>query len=126
LKLGLVKLYSLWMPHYVPLGSGDAVWTSTGAEIANYNLHERPLAPYLILYFLALLGAIQLRQSAFSWFLITWILFLSLLHFVTFGETRFRWPINLLFLPLAGAGLYLLVNALIKRINHAPAAAYER
>jgi len=42
---------------------------------------------------------------------------------VTFGETRFRWPINLLFLPLAGVGFYILANSLMKRIHPAPIAA---
>jgi 4-amino-4-deoxy-L-arabinose transferase-like glycosyltransferase len=114
-QVGLVKLYSLWAPHYVPLGSGDLVWTPTGAEVTDYRPNQRLLAPYLLLYFLTLLGAIHLRHSALFWFLLTWVIFLSLIHFITFGETRFRWPINLLSLPLAGAGLYLLLNSVLKQ-----------
>jgi 4-amino-4-deoxy-L-arabinose transferase-like glycosyltransferase len=109
LRLGVLKVYTLWLPQLTPLGKGDIEWTPTGAEIKDYEIHYYPIAPYLILYFLTALDLWRLRGTSLSWFFLVWIIFLSLLHFITFGESRFRWPINTLSLPIAAIGLDLLI-----------------
>lgn len=111
LKMGLVKVYTLWLPQYTPLGEGEVEWMPEGAKIVEYELNRHPIAPYLLLYLLAGLGFWLLRGTAYSWYVLSWVVFFSLIHFATFGESRFSWPVHVLALPLAAAGLYGLFEA---------------
>jgi len=114
IRMGVVKLYALWTPKSVPFGTGKVEWTSTGAQIVDFHPNgSRPLV-YIFLYFLMGVGIWRLRASPIVPYLIAWILFCSAVHFVTFGETRFRWPINLLSLPVSSAGaVWLLERGLV-------------
>ena len=106
--MGLVKLYALWMPHHNPTANGNVEWIPdrpNRIKVDKFKNQRFPTAPYLLLYILVGMGYWRFKNSEFGWYLLFWVLSLSLIHFITFGETRFRWPINVLMLPLAAIGL---------------------
>jgi 4-amino-4-deoxy-L-arabinose transferase-like glycosyltransferase len=111
LTFGVLKVYTLWLPQLTPLGKGDVEWTPTGAQLVDFEPHRYPIVPYLLLYLLMGIGLWQLRYSSYSLFFVTWVLFLSLIIFITFGESRFRYPFNVLSLPLAAVGSWVLINS---------------
>jgi 4-amino-4-deoxy-L-arabinose transferase-like glycosyltransferase len=111
LEFGLLKVYTLWLPQYTPLGDGEVEWTPTGAEVKEFEPNRSPIAPYLLLYLLTGIGVWHLRNTSYNMFFITWLLFLSLIVFATFGESRLRYPLNVLALPLAAAGCWVVVNS---------------
>ncbi|MAT97276.1 MAG: hypothetical protein CL608_09055 [Anaerolineaceae bacterium] len=110
LKMGSVKLWALWTPKNIPIYQGNVKWTSTGAEISNLRPFYDDLLPTLILYLLAIPGIWQRRHSPYVFYLIAWAVAFSAIHFLTFAESRFRWPINMLMLPMAAVGLHLIVG----------------
>jgi hypothetical protein len=118
LKMGGVKLLALWTPQNIPIFAGTVAWTPTGAETANLAPYYDDMFPTLLLYLLALPGIWQNRRSPFVLYLIAWSIALSALHFITFAESRFRWPINMLMLPLAAVGLNLVVSQIITAFKH--------
>ena len=69
---------------------------------------------YLILYSFVLVGLWRVRNHALGWLLLMWVAFCTIAHFITFGETRFRLPVNVLSLPVAAIGLAWVIGA-IKR-----------
>jgi hypothetical protein len=113
-SMGLRKLYALWTPQFVPLGYGEIELTSTGVRILDYQPYNAPIAAHLILYLFTLIGLWHLRKTPLVWFFMAWVIFLSAVHFVTFGESRFRWPLNMLSLPIAAAGVQVFLSRLTK------------
>lgn len=113
LKMGFVKIWALWTPQNIPRSMGEIEWTPNGAKISNLTPFYDDMIPTLILYLFTIPGMWKHRHSPFVLYLITWALALSSIHFITFAESRFRWPINMLMLPLAAAGIQLLSNKLL-------------
>ena len=121
LKMGFVKLWSFWTPRNVPYASGDIQWTVDGAKISNLVPFFDDMIPTLMLYLLAIPGIWKHRRSPFVLYLLAWSVALSSLHFITFAESRFRWPVNMLMLPLAAVGFDLVSTRLlqiIRRLKH--------
>lgn len=117
LRMGLLKAYALWTPLPVPRGTANVEWTPTGAHLTSYSPYPSSILPYTSLYVLTALGIWYLRDHPLTWFLILWIVFFTAIHFVTFGETRFRWPVNVLSLPLAAAGFEGALSEITTRIR---------
>lgn len=105
LRMGFLKQYALWSPLPVPKGGGVVEWVPAGAKVTVQVPYPSYLPFYLVLYFFVILGALRLRDHALNWYLLAWITFYIIVHFITFGETRFRWPLNVLSLPVAARGV---------------------
>ena len=104
LKMGLTKSWALWTPQNVPLATGVIKWTPSGAIISDIVPYYDNIIATLILYLFLLPGLWKQRRSPFVWYLVAWSIALTAIHFITFAESRFRWPLNMLMLPIAAAG----------------------
>ncbi|GJM41158.1 MAG: hypothetical protein DHS20C20_14400 [Ardenticatenaceae bacterium] len=113
LKMGAVKVWALWTPQNIPTHDGEIQWTANGATIYNLEPFYDDMIPLILLYLLLLPGLWKYRKSPFTWYFLMWSVALTAVHFVTFAESRFRWPLNMLMLPLAAAGADWVVNQLI-------------
>ncbi|MCP4422019.1 MAG: hypothetical protein GY805_35845 [Chloroflexi bacterium] len=122
LKMGFVKIWALWTPQNIPRSLGDIEWTPSGAKISNLANYFDDILPTLALYLLAIPGIWKHRRSPFVLYLFAWAVALTSIHFVTFAESRFRWPINMLMLPMADVGADMIVTqikqALTTRFNN--------
>lgn len=105
LKMIPEKLWALWSPERFPKFTADVEWTASGVRIHHLRRFENNALFYAILYLLALVGMWRLRGTNLAHFILCWVLFLSIIHAITFGESRFRWPINVLLLPTAAVGI---------------------
>ncbi len=112
LKMGFVKAWALWSPQNNPYFKGDVEWTADGAKISNLTPYFDNLYPTLALYLLAIPAMWIHRRSPFVLYLIAWVIALTAVHFVTFAESRFRWPINMLMLPMAAVGSDTIITYL--------------
>ncbi|WP_420642996.1 hypothetical protein [Candidatus Leptofilum sp.] len=118
LKMGAVKIWALWTPQNIPTHSGKIEWTEGGARIYDLMPFYDDMTPMFLLYLLVLPGLWKCRKSPFVWYFIMWSLALTAVHAITFAESRFRWPLNMLMLPLAAVGAELIATKIYATIGH--------
>lgn len=116
---GFVKTWSLWSPSQVPKYTAKVEWTTDGAQYTPTSGLRGFTWQYVVIYLLAIIGILYRRKHPFILFILMLVVFWSALSFLTFGESRFRWPVNVLSLPLAATGLYALLSYLTRRLQNA-------
>jgi len=106
-----IKFLALYSPLRTPLGEADLVQTDDGVVLENFRLNTLPfiMLPHAMIMLLGALAFIlswkQLTapQRAFLIQALGFLLAVTAIHLLTFGETRHRLPLDMIFIPMAAA-----------------------
>ncbi len=115
LKLGAIKAALFFAPFPIPLGSGEVVYKESSAELRSYHFRN-PLILFgstlhTLVIIVATLGFLrsawssteERRLGAIA--VITITIVLMAIHTLSYPESRYRWPLDILWTILAGAWL---------------------